>query len=758
MSKIIYSEFNRISLKADITKQPQGAYSLIMNGRLRGNTVASAGRHEELDARGYGQPQGLYAAGPYLVLLASGDAYIADCRKPTISFSRAVLGLSTSVDTLYGCLLPESSSNLATDSSTKMATTDKTVEETMSRTPKGLLVCDGISQDKIILPDGTVRDTLPSTGWTAAVPEYVPLGTHPTLSGSKLFKLDPTRLKIYQSVSGRPLDFGVSRAAAALVGNAETTCKAFCYNEITAVFPAQQGGLFCSTLLETYYLGLDYSVLQFGEPFIRTSSVFGAGAVSPNAFAAYGPDAIIVTQQGVRSFSELTSLKVDIVGLPFAADIDKLIVTPVRSACCISDIDYVYVNLLTVYGWASLVLDPINQAFVSIDTAFGQVKQFARVQTDGIDRMFYVTVDGLLREVHRTGVSHTRIYLGDTPASAHAALTDASMIFNVRGEGGYVDVTPFIDGVQQQTTRAPLASNPYRNTEIAALPSPVSGKIQPVAMNFGGIAKGGNTVGALVEWVADAELLGAELTVDIVNTFAPGPTTGQSSTQPTTYLVIVDPYPSAKADYTAGSNYILVNNSTGYSSTFTAVQAGSIPPGFSAYKVSAGFVQAFQLGRRTAGCHVLLMGAVLLDTYINHYSSLFPFPSKRLLLDSSQAQDAVLLVNQTARQARYGMLPGNRFGYISGDEVNVEPDDVASWFSQPNYANTPMFAGFGFHVPLQSKIYVTKGTSEPVQQSSTLHLSIPSGGYGIFEDKEHRIGVKLYDASGNLFFHSDRCL
>src|SRR5690348_14446113 len=69
----------------DPAKTADGAYPLLINGRVRRNVVSPVLSNKQLDAP-LGFKQGLYAAGNLLILFNDGLAYYADVTKSPVSF------------------------------------------------------------------------------------------------------------------------------------------------------------------------------------------------------------------------------------------------------------------------------------------------------------------------------------------------------------------------------------------------------------------------------------------------------------------------------------------------------------------------------------------------------------------------------------------------------------------------------------------------------------------------------------------------
>jgi hypothetical protein len=416
-----------LNTRLEASKLPAAEYPLLFNGRVTGNTIRPTKAHVKLDIPAGTLRQGLYSVGKYLYLFTDGIAYYKDISNLTAPWNlvTAWTALSSSAARIYADPVPVSyflgSINYAV--SNDVADVKTTWPGLPAETLSYLFVTDGINQPRVIRPDGTWRDTGTYTTWSTTAPEYVPLGILPKASGPKLFLVDPVnKNRIFQSVSGRYLDFVINRTSTGdKGGTADTTCKAVDYNEITAVVSISSSGLaaggpglFIGTLYQSYVIGMDYTTTIFGEPMLPAIPLFPTGPINDRSFADLLGDTAFITQTGIQAFNVTQQFKIESNNFPLGAPIAKILVNPQANTCaCNYDTEALF-SVNTVYGKAVLIYDCITQKFVSIDLGFGEVTDFAVNKYNGVQKLFFLTADGNVYQAYASDeYAICRVYLGE---------------------------------------------------------------------------------------------------------------------------------------------------------------------------------------------------------------------------------------------------------------------------------------------------------------------------------------------------------
>lgn len=503
-----------ISAEYDSGKRPVGTLPAIFNARVRRNTVYPIRKHVIYSGPS-GNYQGLYAAGQYLVLVGDGSVWTADTTANPMVFTLRAGGVfNANVEYVYGCTLPEGTSQLAFDGST--ATDNKQVVVSATPSPRGLLLMDGISRPGLLLENGVFRNAASYAEWSLTVPEYVPIGVNPVISGTKLFMLSSDRKKIYHSVSGRVLDFVVNRSATGAGGDADTTSKSISYDAITALLPGVQGGLVACTPFATYNVYADFDNTMFGEPMLRESVLFPVGAVNHVSFAHLGGDLAVITQGGLTSFNLLQSTTIEQRDNPLSAPIFETLTWVQDKPAAITVDNYVYFSLDTVYGKGVYVYDLVRKKFVSFDLEFGWVKMFASVRYGNTNRLFYITWNNEIKEVGVTGSPATaRVYVGDFQAENQHRLQAVRAQFQCYGESGNCRIAVCADGKPQEVELRTIPAGLGTQTPPVGLPypgmyTPYTTIVKPLSRNIS------EKSGVLLEWNAEAELVsvGIEITED----------------------------------------------------------------------------------------------------------------------------------------------------------------------------------------------------------------------------------------------------
>lgn len=512
----------------DSTKIPPNAYPLLINGRTRENVVTPTSKHLELDGPA-GTYQGLYVAGSIIVLFADGVAYYGNINQNPVSFTPLAgwSAMSTSASRIYAQIIPTTANFLNRNGTPDLVT--QAFNGSIASFQQCLLVFDGISQTRAVFPSGTFITTGTYNQWTKNNPVYIPSGVLPAVVNNKLFLASADRQRIYHSVTGRMTDFVVNIDADGNAGgDAETVATAVSFDPLTAIRALATNQLLCTTLYGSYLLTLDYEDPKFAEPYLRPTFLFAAGCVNDLSLVdvilitpdgSIRSDIAFITQTGIYSFNDVLQAKRESTNLPFGSKIRGLLRGIQADTCAINYQDYALFSVNTIYGRGVLVYDNTRQAFQSLDTSFGHVKQFANTRIsgsatiEGQERLFYITHDNKIFEAFgdTSAVNTTRVYLGEwSPEEAgnDLLIDSVDLEFGNVEASGAAKVSSFVDHEFKEAKAYTLTVEGFENNY--PIPVPFESVKAGIGVNcpMSSRAKGGR-FGTLVEWNFRGNLVSA---------------------------------------------------------------------------------------------------------------------------------------------------------------------------------------------------------------------------------------------------------
>ena len=495
------------------SKLADGFYTLLTNGRVRSNEIEPIKLPVNQNAP-TGNKQAIYAHGRWLFIMNSGVPYYADLDADSIVWQVVAdfATLDTQAERIYFEPIPALTSyqNPATDEPS-----DPTVSLNFDifPTPASLLVTDGINQPRLILDDLTSRSTKSFSEWTPDDPEFVPIGIMPVLSGTILYMVSPDGRTIYRSVSGRPLDFVIARDKDGnasvddpLIGNQPISHG---YQPLTAIVPANGGGLIATTATKTYLISPNYNYLLYAEPYFFPSELFPAGANNKFSFVDILGDTAFISSSGIHSFNVTAQAQSESNNFPLGAAIEPLLVQPQSNTAAVTFDTYALFSVNTIYGQGVLVLDRTSKTFISLDTVFGSVKQFAVSERNGKRRLFYITTDNKVFEAYASDTRATaQFYAGDfssnEPSHVHKITTWHVTFTDIVGNVD-VQLAYYADRKKIAETVGILETD---NIDVQApkpFPFPDAANVKTIDFSPG---KGARTFksGLLIEWTGNAKL------------------------------------------------------------------------------------------------------------------------------------------------------------------------------------------------------------------------------------------------------------
>lgn len=376
----------------EATKTPPNCYRVGLNCRVRENAIVGAFKPVRIDTPD-AIHQAVFTFDDQLLVVIAGSTYKLVGNE--VQFLN-VPSMDGTVDQVFHELVPAPSNFFM-----KQGGATETYNSVISTYAEAAILQDGINKPALINSNLSSRRAQGYDEWSYNQPEYVPIGKQMAFSGNKLYVASPDGRKIYQSVSGRPLDFvlNIDDSTGAKQGDANTTYIAVSAAALTALVPAQGSGFLAFTHYQGYTGLPDGNFPEFfGEPYIRPDNLFPVGAVGQQSFTFSKGESLFVSSAGIQEFNQVMQQQRQSNASPFGAPILSILNRPLtRVATCTVD-DYVFFGVSTIYGDGILVYDNIIEAFVSIDLV-GTVKEFAVLRTLTGARVFFITTANELFEL-----------------------------------------------------------------------------------------------------------------------------------------------------------------------------------------------------------------------------------------------------------------------------------------------------------------------------------------------------------------------
>jgi hypothetical protein len=292
-----------------------------------------------------------------------------------------------------------------------------------TKTVAGIVFQDGINQPNLLVfsssdqgATATVRKCKTFAEWGTTIDgdvwrEYVPIGKQMVYFHGKLYIVSPDGKKVYQSVTGRPIDFMIPvDETGAKIGSDEATAGAevmaypVSYESITCLAPINTTSLFVGTRTGCYAITPTYDISLFGEPTYKKQYLFGASVVNQFSFVDVLGDFAFIDGEGLRSFNAVKQLRNEGRNSAFSLKIAKMFEDIVQlNGATISFDNYTFFAVKTIYGYGVLVYDGTLQKFVSLDmyqddtgTPIGEITQFSKINTDTTHEVYAATSNGKL--------------------------------------------------------------------------------------------------------------------------------------------------------------------------------------------------------------------------------------------------------------------------------------------------------------------------------------------------------------------------
>lgn len=527
MSTIAQTDFSGgMSSLFDSTKGNANQYRIGLNVRIRKNAIEGAFK----PIKHYSAPgnhQAIFAVDDKLIAVIDGK-----CHRLVGGNSFAPIQMLYSLDPdteyIYHEAVPTPTNFFVGETYTP---SDINLNEPYSAViatfNEGIVLQDGINPPILLHATLANRRLKTYSQWSFQRPEYVPIGKQMASSGNKLFIYSPDGKKIYQSVSGRQLDFvlnmdndGNKR------GDATTSNLAVSASKGVALVPAQSGGVIAFTKYKAYELFPIPEVSRvFGEIYLHPRDVFPVGAVNHLSFTFINGESVFVSPQGIQQFNQVMQTHRASNNNPLGAPIVDYLIRPIVTTATVTVNDYTLFAVSTVFGDGILVYDAQVNTFVSFDIV-GKVKEFAVIEDNGLPRCFFITYENEIYEMPLYTGTRTKFYLymGDLnsgqpnlsvrPTDLHLSFTNIKAAGDVTVES-YVDHKLILRGTKMLEAERPTISL----LEQAPRSIPLQGDTEITRLSFElSETVAGYAFGHLLACSADARLVSAAHEMDTSET------------------------------------------------------------------------------------------------------------------------------------------------------------------------------------------------------------------------------------------------
>jgi len=478
-----------INQLSDITKLKEDEYWILLNGRVRKNSVEAVNLPLNVtnNLSDVGNIQDVTAAGSLLVAFAGGKAFYKTTDGTWQLIPSFTMGSTQS--RVYTALVPGSTVNFtrAVTSSTGTLTLGGAV----GASPSALIVMDGVKQPWIIFSDGTARQTDTYGNWTIAHPEYVPVANYPMFYNGVLYAVmgeagaTSRKNQIVRSVTGSPLNFliavtptGDKTSLNEAEGGALAMATNVDYNDVTCLAPmnANDGGFFVGTQHSSFLVYPDFNNLIYAEPTFRNQSITSIGPLNPDSVVDVLGDVAFVHDTGIRSFNGITQFRFEGRNAPFSGPINSLLdgITQTSAATGTHD-NYAIFAVTTIYGNGILWFDMLLQKFVSLDIypGVGNIIKFASTLDNGTRYTYFMTATGIYRLFGSSERATVSLYGSEVVPSdvyKNVKMQSLRLAFDGVQEGGTVEALLYGDGQIVNRKTATIIPLPQNNSTQSSIP------------------------------------------------------------------------------------------------------------------------------------------------------------------------------------------------------------------------------------------------------------------------------------------------
>lgn len=528
-----------LDMFSERTKLPEGAYAFLVNGRSRFGKIRPVRKPAQLTEglpsvdSGY-RYQGLYGVGNFGVVFASGGAYVRNFA-PSVdsgSFYRLDnLAMSPGVDTIYLEVVPASTINFPRTSSDSTPSGEVSfLGSIIAPSPQAAVVQDGINQPWVILSNGSARITYDFSQWknNPNEREYVPIGKQMIYVGDKLYIADPAGAQVYQSVSGRPLDFVISidnegnKLASEDAGGAKNNSTRAFYDTITCLgrIASDDGSFYIGSPRNSVISTPDFTRTQFNEPFFKHRQIASTGALNQFSFLGdVNGDTCFVDGKTIRSFNAILNSKNEGRNSPFSLLISSLFEGVDQNVTAAGQFDnYSAYALNTKYGAAVVWYDELRQCWEAIDiydNVDGYIRQFATIVTEVGQRMLlFLTTAGKVYQFNPSSgdVANCQVYIGDWSSGdpkIQLDIDNVKVILEDAETSGTLLATLYVDNKKQEDVILSKTITQNYNAATAPVSLPFGDSAARTVNNINFDVSRINTgykIGVLLSWNCMANL------------------------------------------------------------------------------------------------------------------------------------------------------------------------------------------------------------------------------------------------------------
>lgn len=526
-----------IDLLANDTQISDGGYYYLINARQRLGAIEPNKKHLLIDNAPSGKKQGIIAIGNVNVIFVAGSAYYqidgTSTWTPIGSFA-----MHTSVEEYFSIAAPASTMNFhRTSTGNASAPIQKKTDFTIAGTPAGIIVQDGFNQPWIIVYDEgtqtfTARVTQNYSQWlnNTTNREYVPIGRQMMMLNQKLYIVSPDGKSMYQSISGRPIDFMINvdpngnKLPTEAQGGAASVSFSFDSDVITNITPVNVPDSFIyGTERNTRIITMDYVNTIFGEPTYREAvPSFKVGIVNQYSVIDILGDYALIDFEGVKSFNAVRQLQIEGRNSIFSLQLSRILrgIKQTNPLCFMFNNDAIF-SIRTAWGRICAVYDTLLQKWVSFDiTTCINIKQVSFIETTTETKLYAITDQDELFQMYADEENreiaqlHTKAFSSDVSQS-NMQKSEMLKCFFVDGSTDTdVRVIEFVDGqlsddVTQELKQHLAGAFFPPNIRPPIIPSNVQ-RNEPLTFSFKEGLEG-TKIAYVIVWGSDAKLESFEL-------------------------------------------------------------------------------------------------------------------------------------------------------------------------------------------------------------------------------------------------------
>jgi hypothetical protein len=369
----------------------------------------------------------------------------------------------------------------------------------------------------------------------------------------KLLIVSRDGTQVYQSITGRPLDFMVvtdtngHKLSKESLGGAEKVSYGFDFDVITCIISCNTPDSFwVGSAHNLRIVTFDFTRTIYGEPLYNISAIFNVGVVNQFSLVDTLGDFACIDFDGVKSINAVQSLKFRGRNSIFSLNVMKLFRTSKskrlkqKDTACIQFDNYILFNVDTRYGNLIIVYDLILSKWISFDiTLVHHIKQFTTTEIPTETKLYCITQDDKVWQMFGAATTEVAIartksyirmdsYIAQSENQSSGQSEHKGQMLNcafVDGSyAGHCEVREFIDEQESIVSREKKAIN----VTIPGIKFPVEMPVVPNTqqqvnnLTFS-LTKGlaGKKVSYIIMWNNDCHLLEHEIiTSDIGNKIA----------------------------------------------------------------------------------------------------------------------------------------------------------------------------------------------------------------------------------------------